>query len=96
MDNNEQIPAWAKKLMDNISLPENKIAATKSADKLNVLIAAAKMIGNPRKTVETYEITQNYNHDQALAELKEEWDYLKEFAVNSHVMNNKTVEVDKM
>lgn len=85
----DQIPAWAKGLLDTVTGLQKEIAGTKTKSNLDDLVAKAKAKGIPEKIAQKYQIGEGFDVEKALQDLETEWSEIKQSVINTEVGDGK-------
>lgn len=87
----DDIPAWAKGLVEQVSSLKTELAGNKTKSTLNDLVAKAKEKGIPEKYARKYQVGDEFSMETALTELEAEWSDIRQEAINTSVAGEKIV-----
>lgn len=87
----EDVPAWAKGLLETVTTLKTQLAGEQGKSTINDLKAAAKLKGIPEGLAAKYVIGEGYDQETALTALETEWTELKQIAVNGEVKDGKVI-----
>lgn len=90
-DQSDDMPAWAKKLQDTVTVLGQELTKKKTESTLEQFVAKAKEKGVPEAFARKTLISEDFDIESSLAAVEAEWSSIKQVELNSKVVGEKTV-----
>jgi len=90
-DQPDDMPPWAKKLQDTVTVLGQELTKKKTESTLEQFVAKAKEKGVPEAFARKTLISEDFDIESSLAAVEAEWSSIKQVELNSKVVGEKTV-----